>query len=170
VPSGRGRSAQRPHGYHRADDREGSRWHPSRASARVVFVAPSGEKLTDPANKAAVEASLTRAKNGPQVIKVIDPYHAGTLTADKRIAFADVIYPAPKEDVDHAARDALAASARPANAAGLEVEFSGGVTEDSKSSEGGGGIRTHGGVAPHTLSSTAPDCSPPFADVRDQRG
>jgi len=62
-------------------------------------VAPSGEKLTDPANKAAaVEASLTRAKNAPQVIKVIDPYHAGMLTADKRIAFADVIYPAPKEE------------------------------------------------------------------------
>ena len=107
------------------------------ASARVVFVAPAGETLTDPQNKQAVEASLTRAKKAPQVIKVVDPYAAGSLTRDRRIGFADVIYPVPKEDVDQDARDALAATADPAEAAGLKVEFSGGlVKEDSKSSEG----------------------------------
>jgi len=107
------------------------------ASARVVFVAPAGEKLTDPANKQAVEASIAKAKKAPQVIKVIDPYAAGTLTRDGRLGFADVIYPVPKEDVDDQARDGLAATADPAEAAGLQVEFSGGlVTQDSKSSEG----------------------------------
>ena len=34
------------------------------ASARVVFAAPEGETLTDPENRAAVEASLARAEQG----------------------------------------------------------------------------------------------------------
>src|ERR1051325_2173341 len=39
------------------------------ASARVVFVAPEGEKLTDAENKQAVIASVEEAAKGPQVIK-----------------------------------------------------------------------------------------------------
>jgi len=107
------------------------------ASARVVFVAPPGERLTDDKNRAAVEATLARAKKAPQVIAVVDPYRVGALNADKRIGFADVIYPVPKDDVEDEARDALKASADLAQAAGMQVEFSGGlVKEDSKSSEG----------------------------------
>lgn len=107
------------------------------ASARVVFVAPPGEKLTDPANKAAVMDSVEKARKGAQVIKVVDPYSARALSADKRIGFADVIYPVPKEQVEKPARDQLEASGDPAKKAGLQVEFSGGlVKEDSKSSEG----------------------------------
>jgi len=107
------------------------------ASARVVFVAPPGERLTDDKNRAAVEATLARAKKAPQVIAVVDPYRVGALNADKRIGFADVIYPVPKDDVEDEARDALKVSADLAQAAGMQVEFSGGlVKEDSKSSEG----------------------------------
>jgi putative drug exporter of the RND superfamily len=106
------------------------------ASARVVFVAPAGETLANPENKEAILESLARAEKGEQVIEVIDPYSAGALTPDKRIAFADVIYPVPKEEVDDPAREALEASAEPAVAAGMTVEFSGGlVTEEEKSSE-----------------------------------
>jgi len=107
------------------------------AAARVVFVAPAGEKLTDPDNKAAVMESVDKAKKGQQVEQVIDPYSANALSPDKRIGFADVIYPVPKEEVETPARDELEASAEPARAAGLRVEFSGGlVTEDSTTSEG----------------------------------
>jgi uncharacterized membrane protein YdfJ with MMPL/SSD domain len=106
------------------------------ASARVVFVAPPGETLTEPENKAAVLDSIARAANAEQVIKVFDPYSVGALTTDKRIGFADVIYPVPKEDVEDRAREGLEASADPARAAGITVEFSGGlVTDESKSSE-----------------------------------
>ena len=106
------------------------------AQARVVFVAPAGETLTDPDNKAAVMESVERASKGEQVIKAIDPYSAGALNKDKTIGFEDVIYPVPKEEVDDPARTALEASAEPARAEGMQVEFSGGlVTEDTKSSE-----------------------------------
>ena len=107
------------------------------AQARVVFVAPKGQKLTDPENKAAVMDSVKKASKGAQVIKTIDPYSAGALSKDKRIGFEDVIYPVPKEEVKDPARNAVEASGDPAKEAGLQVEFSGGlVTEDSKSSEG----------------------------------
>jgi uncharacterized membrane protein YdfJ with MMPL/SSD domain len=108
------------------------------ASARVVFVAPKGETLTDPENKAAVVESIDMAAKAPQVIKVVDPYSAGALNANRTIGFADVIYPVPKEDVEDDARDALEATAEPAEAAGLQVEFSGGlVVDETKSNEAG---------------------------------
>jgi membrane protein YdfJ len=107
------------------------------ASARVVFVAPAGEKLTDAENQEAVMESVALAKEAEQVIEAVDPYSAGALNADETIGFADVIYPVPKEEVEDSAKDALEATAEPAKAAGITVEFAGGlVTEDFKSSEG----------------------------------
>jgi RND superfamily putative drug exporter len=47
------------------------------ATGRVVFAAPPGQKLTDPANKAAVEAVIAELKAAPQVAGVVDPFTAG---------------------------------------------------------------------------------------------
>ncbi len=104
------------------------------ASARVVFEAPAGEKLTDPANQAAVMESVERAAKADQVAQVVDPYTAKAVSKDGRIAYADVIYPMPADEVDDAARDELEQSAEPATTAGMQVEFGGGlVTEETKS-------------------------------------
>ena len=104
------------------------------ASARMVFAAPKGEKLTDKKNKEAVEASLAQAKQAEGVTQVVDPYQAHSITKDGRIAYADVIYPMPADEIDDPARDELSASAQAARDAGLQVEFGGGiVTEESKS-------------------------------------
>jgi uncharacterized membrane protein YdfJ with MMPL/SSD domain len=106
------------------------------ASARVVFVAPEGKTLNEKKYKDAVLASVANAKEAEQVIQVVDPYSAKALSHDARIGFADVIYPVPKEEIDDPARDELEASADPAKAAGLTVEFAGGiVTEETQSSE-----------------------------------
>ena len=56
------------------------------ASARMVFAAPEGQKLTDKDNKEAVEASLAQAKKADGVTQVVDPYQAHTITNDGRIA------------------------------------------------------------------------------------
>lgn len=107
------------------------------AQARVVFVAPEGQTLESPRNRAAILASVARAADGEQVIGVVDPFSAGAISADGRIGFADVVYPVPKEEVDDPARKELEESAEPARAAGLTVEFSGGlVTDEATSSEG----------------------------------
>src|SRR5262249_30882812 len=104
------------------------------ASARIVFSAPRGERLTDPANRAAIEKTLAETKSAPNVTQVVDPFTAGTLTADKRLGFADVIYPVPPGEIDNAARNELAASVKPARAGGLRVEFGGGLVTEAKES------------------------------------
>ena len=50
----------------------------SGAYARMVFEAPEGTTLDDPAVKAGVMASVEQAGAGAEVIGVIDPYTAGT--------------------------------------------------------------------------------------------
>jgi uncharacterized membrane protein YdfJ with MMPL/SSD domain len=104
----------------------------SGAYARVVYVAPEGEKLTDKENKDAVMASVAQTKEAQDVSQVIDPYSANAISKDGRIGYADVIYPVPADKIDDPARDELEASADPAKKAGMQVEFSGGlVTTDS---------------------------------------
>jgi len=104
----------------------------SGASARMVFAAPAGQTLTDPANQAAVMASLDEAKKASGVEMVVDPYTAHALSDDKRIGFADVIYPVPADQIDATARDELERAAEPARAAGLQVEFGGRLVSDDK--------------------------------------
>ncbi len=108
------------------------------ASARIVFAAPAGHRLTEPGLKAAVEATLARAKAAGQVEVVTDPYVGGTISADGRIAYADAIYPVPVASISNASKVALEQSARPARAAGITVAYGGGVIAPpgSKSSEG----------------------------------
>jgi uncharacterized membrane protein YdfJ with MMPL/SSD domain len=100
------------------------------ASARVVYVAPEGTKLTDEANKAAVMDSVKQASKAEDVVQVVDPYSAKAISKDGTIGYADVIYPMPSDEVSETAVDELEASAEPATAAGLQVEFGGGLVEE----------------------------------------
>ncbi len=98
--------------------------------ARLVFAAPEGEKLTDPENKAAVEASLAKATEAKDVSGVTNPYETKALTKDGSIGFADVIYPVPADKIDDQAREELEASETPAEEAGIQTEFGGGLVSD----------------------------------------
>ena len=100
------------------------------ASARVVYVAPEGKTLTDKKVKEAVLQSVGMAAESKDVVQAVDPYSAGALTDDKTMGYADVIYPDPADEVDDEARDELEASAEPATAAGVQVEFGGGLVAD----------------------------------------
>jgi RND superfamily putative drug exporter len=107
------------------------------ASARIVVAAPPGHDLTEPAYASLAAGALTALGKGPQVISV-SGFSEATLSADKRIVFADVQYAVPVEDVTQQSKDALENVAAPARAAGLQVEFSGGViatTEKQGNSE-----------------------------------
>jgi putative drug exporter of the RND superfamily len=103
-------------------------------SARVVFAAPEGEKLTDAENKAAVMESVENASKAPEVVGVQDPYSTGAISKDGRIGFADVYYPVKAEEVEKTSADALEASTEPATKAGMQVEFGGGVVTDESES------------------------------------
>ncbi len=103
-------------------------------SARVVFAAPEGEKLTDAENKAAVMESVENASKAPEVTAVQDPYSMGAISKDTRIGFADVYYPVKAEEVEKSSADALEASTEPATEAGMQVEFGGGVVHEESES------------------------------------
>jgi uncharacterized membrane protein YdfJ with MMPL/SSD domain len=98
--------------------------------ARLVFAAPEGEKLTDAENKAAVEASLAKASKAKDVSAVSNPYETKAITQDGRVGFADVVYPVPADKIDDEARDELEATATPAEEAGIQTEFGGGLVTD----------------------------------------
>ncbi|MFF9116946.1 MMPL family transporter [Streptomyces massasporeus] len=95
------------------------------ATARVVFKAPSGEKMTDPGNKATVQDTVKELSDGSEVVRVTDPYRAKAVSKDGTIAYAQVSYKVSGMELDDAAKDALEDSAQDARKAGLTVEIGG---------------------------------------------
>ncbi|MFJ4360334.1 MMPL family transporter [Streptomyces massasporeus] len=95
------------------------------ATARVVFKAPSGEKMTDPGNKATVQDTVEELSDGSEVVRVTDPYQAKAVSKDGTIAYAQVSYKVSGMELDDAAKDALKDSAQDARKAGLTVEIGG---------------------------------------------
>jgi uncharacterized membrane protein YdfJ with MMPL/SSD domain len=102
--------------------------------ARIVYAAPEGHGLTEEKYAKGVEASLAEVAKADDVSKVVSPYDSGAMSKDRRIGFADVIYPVPSDQIDDKARDELQASAAPAKDAGVQVEFNGGLVEEETSS------------------------------------
>src|SRR3954471_18427232 len=64
------------------------------AQARVVFAAPAGEKLTDPANQAAITRTVAELRAGARVAAVTDPLPA-TVNQAGTVAYAQVTYRVP---------------------------------------------------------------------------
>jgi RND superfamily putative drug exporter len=95
------------------------------ATARVVFKAPGGEKMTDPGNKATVQDTVKELSDGSEVAAVTDPYRAKAVSKDGTIAYAQVSYKVSGMELDDAAKDALEDSAQHAREAGLTVEIGG---------------------------------------------
>ncbi|MBB5873763.1 RND superfamily putative drug exporter [Allocatelliglobosispora scoriae] len=95
------------------------------ATARVVFGAPAGQTVADPANQAAIAAVVQRLGGVPQVANVLDPFTAKTISPDGHYAFAQVTYKVQGPQLTDADKDALFASAQPGRDAGLVVEFGG---------------------------------------------
>ncbi|WP_231976258.1 MMPL family transporter [Streptomyces sp. 3214.6] len=60
------------------------------ATARFVFEAPKGQKLTDAANKSEIDALVGELKAAPQVAKVSEPFAGGLVSKDGTIAYAQV--------------------------------------------------------------------------------
>ncbi|MFI1161147.1 MMPL family transporter [Streptomyces sioyaensis] len=96
------------------------------ATARVVFQAPQGETMKDPANKAAVERTVRALQSGSeQVDRVADPYAAKTLSKDARTAYAQVTYKVTGFELTDASKDALKDAAKDGRKDGLTVEAGG---------------------------------------------
>ncbi|QOV37792.1 MMPL family transporter [Streptomyces ferrugineus] len=94
-------------------------------TARIVFKAPSGEKMTDADNKAIVEKTVQELKDGSEVAAVADPYTAKAVNQDGTIAYASVSYQVSGFELEESTRDALQEAAQHARDAGLTVDVGG---------------------------------------------
>ncbi|MBX9398833.1 MMPL family transporter [Streptomyces sp. TRM72054] len=95
------------------------------ATARVVFKAPAGEKMTDADNKSTVEETVQELSDGSEVASVADPYAAKAVSEDGTIAYAQVRYDVPGMELADSSREALEEAAQEARDAGLTVEVGG---------------------------------------------
>jgi RND superfamily putative drug exporter len=99
--------------------------HVGGATARVVFVAPSGATLTTPDNQAAVEETVEALKVAPKVAAVTDPYQTKSLSPDRRYAIAQVSYAVQGTELTAEDRAALLRELDAGRATGLTVEVGG---------------------------------------------
>jgi RND superfamily putative drug exporter len=114
------------------------------ATARVVFIAPGGEKVTAAGNKKAVEKAVAALGDGTQVANAVDPFAAKTISEDGTTAFATVTYKVGAGDLTDAGRSHLERTIGQARDSGLTVEAGG----TALAAEGGpGGMAEVIGVA-----------------------
>ncbi|MER7848702.1 MMPL family transporter [Kitasatospora sp. NPDC096077] len=100
--------------------------HADGASARLVFVAPSGQKITAGPNQQAVEKTVAELAHGEQVTGAVDPFKMpGAVSKDGTTAYATVSYSAKAGEVSKGATDALQQAAQHGRDAGLKVEIGG---------------------------------------------
>ncbi|MEV0692476.1 MMPL family transporter [Streptomyces sp. NPDC050388] len=95
------------------------------ATARVVFKAPAGEKMTDADNKATVQKTVQELSGDSRVALVTDPYQGGGVSQDGTVAYASVSYKVSGMELEDSSRDALKAAAEDARDTGLTVEIGG---------------------------------------------
>ncbi|MEU2559275.1 MMPL family transporter [Streptomyces longispororuber] len=96
------------------------------ASARVVFKAPDGEKVTDPENKAAISRTVAALGSGSdQVARAADPFASRTVSKDGTTAYASVTYKVTSMELTDDSRDALERTTDDARTGGMTVEVGG---------------------------------------------
>ncbi|MEU0676252.1 MMPL family transporter [Streptomyces sp. NPDC006172] len=95
------------------------------ATARVVFKAPDGRKMTDPANKSVVEKTVRDLSDGSEVSSVADPYKTHAVSKNGAIAYASVKYDVSGMELEESSREQLKDAAKQAQDAGLTVEIGG---------------------------------------------
>ncbi|MFD5772835.1 MMPL family transporter [Streptomyces fungicidicus] len=95
------------------------------ATARVVFKAPDGGKMTDAEHRATVEKTVGELSDGSEVARVTDPYEGGGVSKDGTVAYASVSYKVSGMELEDSSRDALEGAAEDARDAGLTVEIGG---------------------------------------------
>jgi putative drug exporter of the RND superfamily len=111
------------------------------ATARIVFAAPPGHKLTERRYQALIAPTIKAARDVPQTVGGTTAFRqSAQLSKDGRIAFADLNFSVSVDKIKQSTKDALERVAEPAEKAGLEVEFSGGVIVTASSGQDYGDV------------------------------
>ncbi len=95
------------------------------ATAMVVFHTSQGS-VADPANAAGIEATVAAVRTLDHVVGVTEPLASPrSISPDGSTAFASVQFDSSSAELGRGAVDALVATAAPAEAAGVQVEYGG---------------------------------------------
>ena len=97
--------------------------------ARVVFVAPDGEKVTSPGFKAAIESAVGQLAAGKQVSDVANPFTSHAVSDDGSAAYATVSFDVPAASVTAESRTEVNSVVDSARSSGLTVEAGGEALE-----------------------------------------
>ena len=104
-------------------------------ATQVVFASTGAAKVTGPAERAAIQTSITRLRSGPQVAAVSDPFASGLVSKNGQVAVATVSFAAATDsNVTAAALSALTSATAAARAAGLQVDYGGAIYPGGTSS------------------------------------
>jgi RND superfamily putative drug exporter len=93
--------------------------------AQIVFVAPDGSTVVDPANAAVIEQVVAEAGAAPQVASVVSPFASSAISPDRRAALATVQYDVAIEALEPGSLGALEDATAAAEKAGFEVAVGG---------------------------------------------
>src|SRR6478736_373061 len=97
------------------------------ATGRIVFAAPEGKTLAEPAYQEAIATVVAQAKELPGVTNVIDPATARTISPDGRVAFATASFAGQITEIPEATQAKLATIADEYQVEGLQIELGGGA-------------------------------------------
>ncbi|MEU5453560.1 MMPL family transporter [Streptomyces globisporus] len=96
------------------------------ATARVVFQAPEGEKVTDAENKREITGIVKELQSGSdQIAMVADPFQQKAVSQNGSTAYISVSYKVNSMELTDATRDALEDAGKDAQKSGMKVEIGG---------------------------------------------
>jgi RND superfamily putative drug exporter len=95
------------------------------AGADLVFIAPEGSTVADPAFTAAIGDAVAAAGRVPDVAAVQDPFTSAAVSPDGRAALASVQYGVSADQLSGDALEQLQQATAAATDAGLDVEVGG---------------------------------------------
>ena len=95
----------------------------------IVFATANGgtAKVTDPAEKTAIESAMAGLKSIPQVSAVTTPFASKLISPSGTIALGTVQWSVPGTSVPDASLNAVKAAMQPLQAKGVQVEYNGGI-------------------------------------------
>ena len=97
------------------------------ATGRIVFAAPEGKTLAEPAYQEAIANVVAQAKQLPGVTAVIDPATARTISPDGRVAFATASFAGQITEIPEETQAKLATIADEYQVEGLQIKLGGGA-------------------------------------------
>ncbi|KPI04826.1 MMPL domain protein, partial [Actinobacteria bacterium OK074] len=110
------------------------------AVARVVLVAPDGQKITSVRDRAAVTRLVDSVSGGPQVVTALNPFQANAVSKDGTTAYSTITYKVAATDLTDSTKDTLRKAAQQARDAGLTVEIGGTALATNPSAGGVGEV------------------------------